>query len=79
MSVEVVKLVIDGDYEYVEVEFNYTAGLAGVTHLEPSDCYPEEPAEYDIGSASIGGIELTLTDELKDEIIEALEAGRVEL
>jgi hypothetical protein len=36
-------------------------GDPGRTYGEPSDCYPPEPAEVDIVSATLGGVAVDLT------------------
>ena len=56
----------------IEVTFTLHPGTPGRTFGLPEDCYPAEPAEYEIESATLDGEVIELSDKETADVIEWL-------
>lgn len=56
----------------IEVTITLHPGTPGQTFGLPENCYPAEPAEYEIESATLDGEAIELTDEETADVIEWL-------
>lgn len=56
----------------IEVTFTLHPGTPAKTYGLPENCYPAEPAEYEIESATLDGDTIELSDEEPADVIEWL-------